>query len=495
MGRNPVQPTNIITKVSIVFVLATILVGCSKFPSSYLTEKENIRYWKVRTSEKADYLQYLNKNGKVAVLGFDEDGDGRVDYKVDFLSAAESPDYPHYVILLDGIPFSLIDEMYKDGHFRLFYPPQKLISVFPPMTDLAYAELFGCTPLSGFEALYYDREKKKLSNADLVYLSGKNAPWQRYLDYRAPMILDPIGYINPDLLFNHEMNSIEKVLSSKKSGTVLVYSVGTATIATRKGKSGLVAALERIERLCEKLTYMHRGRLSITILSDHGHNLTESKFFDLQAALKKYGFRPSSSLKQPEDVVLAEYGLITAAFIYSDQPDRLASSLIKENPVELATYLDRSEDRIVVLGKSGRSYIYKAEGGWIYNIEADDPLELGDILERLRKEGKISEDGVINDSALFTATIDHKYPDPLYRLWRCFHGQAIHQPDVVLSIKDGWFCGKESFAKSIDLKSTHGGLNWKNSVTFIMTTIKPIPQPLRIRDARLIINAKNIVIK
>ncbi len=469
-------------------------IGCQQFPEKFVEQKKNVRIWKVQQKERPDYFQYLDDKGKIYALGFDENNDGKVDLRVNFLSVVNAKDCPHYVILLDGIPYILIKQMYDEGYFRLFYPPQKLISEFPPMTDLAYSQIFHTTPLLGFECLYYDRSKNRLSNADMVYLSQKNAPWQKYLDYRAPMIFDPLGYINPDFLFNHELRSIESTINRKRKGTVIVYSVGTATIGTRKGKEGFIDCLKRINYLCEKLVYERRGKVAITMLADHGHNLVPAKYFNLRKALKKWGFHPTNRLKKPEDIICIEYGLITATFLYTNQPEKVAACMAKEQAVDLAVYFDKLRDKVVVVGEKGIAYVSKTDKGYKYEAVKGDPLKLKSIIQKLKSEGKVDSSGIIDDRALFLATVDHIYPDPLYRLWKCFHGQALFPPDVVLSIKDGWCCGKESFAKTINVASTHGSLNWINSVTFIMSTIKPIDTPMRLTDVKSIINFKNKVI-
>ncbi len=473
----------------LIAILLAFFVGCARFPSQPAASVDKqVRQWKVKSKNLPDYFEYLDKEGKIVSIGYDENKDGRADVRIDLLSVCSDPKCPKYVILLDGIPYKLAERYYNSGGFRLFYRPAKLISVFPSFTDLAYSELFGVTPIRGFEALYYDIKKKKLSDGDAVYLSQKNAPWQKLIDYRASMLLDPIGYVNPNFVFNHEIEQIESLFKKKREGLVIAYSVGTANVGTRYGEKGLMRCLMRVDNLCEKLIYEKRGRAQITILADHGHNLTPARYFDISSELKKAGFRVVRTLKKKKDVVCIEFGLVTCGELYTNCPDDVASAMLKCKQVNLAVYPKGGSDysAIIVRNANGKAVIRKGKGGYVYKMIKGDPLELKGIIAKLKKAGKVSKEGVIDDEAFFKASVDHKYPDALARIWRCYHGLVENPANLLLTIKDGWFTGKRSFAKMINVASTHGSLNWKNSVTFFMTMKKlnPRPNALRIKDVR-----------
>ncbi len=468
---------------SLVLIYAS---GCQSFPSKPADfNGQKVRKWKIKSQDHYDYFQYLDKNGKIASLGFDDNGDGRGEVRVDFLATGSSEESPHYVILLDGIPYKMVKKLYDEGLFRLFYRPSKLISTFPSMTDLAFSSLFATKSPAGFEALYYNRDTKKLSNGDAVYLSQKNAPWQKLVDYRASMLLDPIGYVDPGFLFNHDLSAFEDHINRKRSGTVIVYSVGTAAVGTREGASGLTDCLKRVNQLCEKIVYQRRGKVRITMLADHGHNLTASKFFDTVKVLKQAGLHVTTKLKKPDDVICIEFGLVTCCGMYTNSPAKVAGILLKNKPVRFAFYPVKRNGRkeIVVRDKLGEAYIGRKGDRYRYDAEEYDPLKLKDIIEKLRKSGKVDKGGWIEDRAFFNATVDHEYPDALSRIWRAFNGLVRYPPDLLITVRDGWFCGKPGFARSINVASTHGSLNQANSVTFIMSTIKPLPRAIRIREA------------
>jgi hypothetical protein len=126
--------------------------------------------------------------------------------------------------------------------------------------------------------------------------------------------------------------------------------------------------------------------------------------------------------------------------------------------------------------------VQKKDGGYTYEKVAGDPLQLDGIIGKLKSKGKVSKSGVIDDKAFFEATMDFEYPDALARVWRGFNGLVKYPADLVVTIKDGWFCGKPGFAKTINVASTHGSLNRMNTETFVMTTIGPLPRAMRIGD-------------
>ncbi|MFA5864992.1 MAG: hypothetical protein WC975_09935 [Phycisphaerae bacterium] len=471
------------------FVLGVIcgLAGCSQFPKQpphSVDANVKVRCWKIHNPNQCDYFQYYDKNGKIISLGYDDNGDGKPDAKVDLLAVGKDDSCPHYVIMLDGIPYSVLEKMYEEGHFRLFCQPSELVSTFPSMTDLAYSEMLTPGKLLGFEALYYNRESATLSNGDLVYLKGENAPWEKRLNYRAPMLLDPIGYINPRFMFNHEMSGIEKAINRSREGTIFVYTVGTAMVGTKEGGPGIMDCLRRVEILCEKIVYERRGRCRITMLADHGHNLTASSFFDAAEALKKNGYHVTNKLSKPNDVICIQFGLVTYTAVYTSEPAKVASSMLNQEPVDLAIYPDQvdGEKKIVVRDRGGEAYVSKVNNRYRYEMVKGDPLKLRDIIKKLLLAGKVDKSGAVDDLALFEATVNHEFPDPLARIWRAFNGMVKYPPDLMLTIRDGWFSGKPGFARSVNVKSTHGSLNWKNSVTFIMSTIKPLPKALRMED-------------
>jgi hypothetical protein len=423
-----------------------------------------------------DYWQHADEAGRIVELRFDEDGDASPDKTVRLDAAGDS--VPHLVIALDGVPFDLVRELYEQGRFRLFYPPARLISCFPSMTDLAFSLVFDSERCLGCEALYFDPVRNKLSDGNAVYLNGTNAKWSKNLAYRCSYWWDANAYLNPQAVFEHELRGISRAFRSVESGQAFGYTVGTAGLGTRGGRDAIVQYLETIDRLCEQIVHRRRGRVNLTLLADHGHNLARSQRVSLKQHLREAGFDPSKKLDDPEDVVVVEYGLVTYAALSTNDPEAVADAVLTHPAVELVAYAH--DGQIVVRDAEGLAHVVREGDRYQYQIESGDPLQLAPILERLSDSAHMSPDGWVDDRALFDATATHVYPDPTHRLWLAFNGLVQYTPDVLVCFRDGYAHGSKTFDFFIGgANSTHGSLNRANSTTFVMTMLGELPPALR----------------
>ncbi len=439
------------------------------------------------------------------MLNFDADGDGLSDYRqsqnaegrkqmLTFAPRRGEPERavnldeipgrqcPHFVIALDGVPFEIVDQLYRDGSLRLFYPPARVVCGYPSMTDLALADVFHTERCLAYQALYFDRTANRLSNGNAVYLSGRNSPWARQMAYRSSFWWDTLVYLNPQIVFDHELSRIQAIFRAAQDGCELrAYSVGSAGLGTRLGRPGIEAYLRREDELCERIVYERRGNVKITLLADHGHNLVENRRISFDDTLRAGGYRPARSLRGPRDVVAVSYGLVTYAELFTRDPAGVAACLLQHADVEFACY--PADDGIVVCDRSGSAWLTQRGDGYAYVARSGDPLRLTPILDDLRQAGRVSADGVIDDVALFAATLEHEYPNPLARIWRAFHGLVDNPPDLLVNLRDGACHGSRFFHAMIGkVASTHGSLNRMNSTTFVLTMLGDMPPALRSVD-------------
>jgi hypothetical protein len=169
---------------------------------------------------------------------------------------------------------------------------------------------------------------------------------------------------------------------------------------------------------------------------------------------------------------------------YTRSPGKLAEDLAAHQAVDLVTYPDGAGGVVVRAGREQARITRAASqpdqpAGYRYQTLAGDPLKLAPILEKLRAAGQVSPDGVINDQALFAATAEHEYPDPLHRVWLAFNGLMVNAPDVIVSLKDPDYHGWPFFDFMVREASTHGSLNRRASETFALSTRGPLPPLLR----------------
>jgi hypothetical protein len=487
-GRNAKAPAGALVGrhywTAVAFALLTI-AGCAfqpRFPVPRRVQEESaqkILEFDTDGDGQTDYWQYQNAGGRKFAVAFAEaSGRPGAPTDLDRLPAAECL---HLLIALDGVPFEVVQELYEEGYFRLFYPPARVICCFPSMTDLALADLFGGGRCRGFQALYFDRRANRLSDGNAVYLSGENSPWLSRVAYRCPIWLDTLVYLSPDTVFRHELQRFLETSRRGGTGECYVYSVGTAGLGTRGGRAAIRDYLIAVDRLCEQIVHERRGRIKLTLTADHGHNLVENRLIGFDDLLTSAGYRRSSSLRDRRDVVVIEYGLVTYAEFHTLDPAGLAEVLRRHEDVEFACY--RAGQAVVVCDRDGAALIRRQGNGFIYEPAPTDPLHLLPVIERLRQEGKVLPDGAIEDAVLFDATVDHEYPDPLRRLFRAFDGLVENPPDVIANLKDGTCHGSGFFHRAVGrVASTHGSLNRRNSTTFALTMLGDLPPALRTED-------------
>jgi len=424
---------------------------------------------------KADFFMFADQAGRIDRIGYDVTGDGKPDQLIP-LDTIGFGNCRHLVVILDGFGFGLVNDYYQQGGLRAFYPPSRVVAPYPTMTDLCIQDIIGGMPPRGIEAVHFDHRDNRLVGGSGDYLAGKNEPYNRAMQYRADTLWDVLGYVDPWAVFGKEVNDAKRVFDRAESREVMGYFVSSAGVGTRMGAEGQKRCLQRIEQFVNQVIWETRGLTKVTLLSDHGHTYTPAERIDFEGYLSGKGWRLSSSLREPNDVVYVQFGLVTFARFATKKPAELAADLVGCEGVELASYAD-GESVIVLSADGGRAAISRVDGRYSYRADKGDPLKLAGILSGLE-----SADGGYSADDLLAATSEHEYPAPLQRLWRAHFALVPNTPDVMVSLENGYYAGSKSLAGSVSIASTHGGLNRDNSVTFIMSTVGPLPKLLRSRD-------------
>ncbi len=128
----------------------------------------------------------------------------------------------------------------------------------------------------------------------------------------------------------------------------------------------------------------------------------------------------------------------------------------------------------------GRAVRHARSRKFIYERMPRDPLLLKPILENHETHQHDSYD----PQDLLEATVTHIYPAPLQRLWQGHFCRVENPPDVIVSLEDRYCSGPTSFAGMVPINSTHGSLNYRNSVTFLMSTVGTLRPVMRSGDIR-----------
>jgi len=484
-----------------------LLSGCQKpfdFPAQSLTAAADAagaaKAYDTNNDGKADFLIYARPDGRFDRLGYDHSGNGSVNeiIKLDAIPAGQCR---HLVIIADGFGYDVVKKYYDSGGLRLFHPPSRVVVPYPTMTDLAVEDFLDYMPCQAYEAMHYDRRANRIVGGSAAYLAGRNEPYNRLLQYRAGLMWAPLFYVLPRPIFGKELNDFKRVFDRGQTKEVLAYFASTAGMGTAHGAAGQVECLKQFERLINQIVCETRGMTKVTLISDHGHGYEPVTRIDFKEQLAEKGWRLTKSLKSPRDVAMVQFGLTTYASFYTHCRAELAEDLVTMKGVEVVSYADK--DTVVVLGPDpnvelpselpgesglfrrftcrgkirgvGLGLIREKAGRYRYEPIAGDPLQLMPILAKLKPDA----DGYYDTDDLLNATGTHVYPAPLQRIWRAHFGLVERPADVIVSLEDRFCVGSKFFATFVKAASTHGGLNYKNSVTFIMSTAGPLPPLMR----------------
>lgn len=489
---------------------ASVLAGCAErgpqmFPvapreSRRLPDGRSERCYDTEGDGRIDYCEQMSRDGIVRVLRYDTDRDGQFDLDVD-LAAIPLSERRDLVILLDSVPYEMVRDLWESGRFRYFPRPTRVIAPFPVMTDLSFSEFMGTSPSPGVESEYFDG--RRLTNGFETYAAGGNAGWQAHLDYRVTPVAHGAAYLDSYTWNLHDLGEIERHFLRDEKRCFIGYVVGTAALGAQYGRSGHQAGLVEVDRFCESLMFRTRGRVRLTLLSDHGRNSIASQQVKLDEVLAHMGYRVADRIDGPADVVVPQFGVVCCAAIHTHCPERVAADVTGIEGIGCAAYRDAANDDIIVLGRHARARISRRTGNapgaasgnatddrvgqtlqFRYKAEIGDPLQLAPILEKLTLAGHVSGDGFVDDRVLFEATESHIYPDAVYRLWRAFHGLIEHTPDVLVSIDDGWVNGSRLMSAIRPMAATHGNLGHSSSYAFALTAAGDLPPVVRMEDLR-----------
>lgn len=449
------------------------LPGCgapaAMFPDKAISVSDARADYDTDGDGRADFFCMFDSTGRITKIAYDRSGDGKPD-EIIHLDAVNPRLSRHLVLVLDGFPFDVVREFYDSGHLRMFHSPAVVIPPYPVMTDLCLEDVFGYIPCAGFEARYYHRTRRAVVGGTSDYLAGKNEPFARIINYRASPLDDGAAYMNPKGMFEKELAGVKRLWDRRESMEVIAYFVSTAGMGSRFGKDGQVHALRRMEQFVNQILFETHGLVKVTLLADHGQTNTPYTLAELDKHLETRGWRLVNSLKRDKDVVVIKFGLVTCAAFNARDPAKLADDLLAAESVELASYVEG--DAVIVRTKDAKAVIKSSDGKMFeYDPVVGDPLKLG---------GK----GKFNGRELLKTADDSKceYPDALYRLWRAHFALVENPPDVIVSLFDRYCAGSGFFSCVMKRSSTHGGLNRKNSATFIMSTAGAIEGPLRSED-------------
>ncbi len=377
------------------------------------------------------------------------------------------------VFALDGVPYTMVRDLQKEGYFNGFYPPGRLVSTFPSLTRPAFSKmLIGGKPF-GYERLYYNFDVNLLEGATLI---GKALSTQKeHADYHPKLHFlgfpGYIAYVFPDRFTQTALDAFKTRLKHFKGDEFIAYMGISDAIAHVEGQAALIEFLKKVSDLLDTVRNDIGILLDVVLFSDHANNFTKNRRVDLSTPLVEAGFKDVNQLEKKKDFVLPENGFVSFAAIYSadENAPAIAGVLSTIEGVDFSVY--RSGFSLLVQGATGTARISKRQDRFMYSRIDGDPLDLKDTIQRFKLLGKIDIHGFVHEKEWWMATKEHLYPDPLRRLWEGMHDLVQHPGTVLVSLKDGYAFGPPIFDQPIinSRAGTHGALLASHSYGFLMT--------------------------
>lgn len=392
----------------------------------------------------------------------------------------------HLVVMLDGVPWPLVDSLWNEGHFRGFRSPSRLISTFPSITGVAFRDIWHEPFTPGYEDRYYDRDRRRVAGGllDHVFAGDDERTFHDHVDVMADGVTAGLAYLVPVTTARSELASVKRAISNRLSTdtAVVAYIVSTDALAHMSPREDLVEYLLEIETAMDEVRTAAGPDLEITLFSDHGNDRVPTTRVDLEDALEDAGLSLTSRVREENDVAIPRFGLVGSAFLYTHPSarERVGRAVAFSEGVEFAVWRDRT-DAIHVLGPAGHARIEDGPAGFRYTPIEGDPLDLEPIIAAMKRNGSMESDGFASSDAWLAATLDGRWVDPLRRI---AHGlAAVQNPaDVIVSFAPGYHFGDVAADHFVGMRGTHGSLRTSSSLAFAMSSHHAIPDPVRSDD-------------
>lgn len=384
--------------------------------------------------------------GGEGVRQIDLDGDGRADrfetVERDGRIARVVPAPPpgteperSLVLAVDGIPYEVFAELQRDGLFRAFFPPARMVAPFPSVTDVSFTRIFRTGRAAGYEDRFFDRRANRIRGGVRERASGEYkgfAPFHDAFDWEPPRFWGGFVFLVPERIAVAEANRVERLLRERDEPRMVLYMGSTDGLGHELGWTALKEQMRRLDRILSDWMAAGGARRRVVLLSDHGMSDGPTLRFDLEEALGRAGFRLSDRIESERDVVAPAFGLIGSIQLHT------------------ACGMEAEVARAVVAEEGADFAVWRETG----NVAAVDGVGSADPLDRPAEQ----------------------YPDLRRRVRQALFEPAVRNPaNVIVSLGDGWHYGLELFEPFVTMEGTHGSARRTSTLGFLASNVDPLP--------------------
>jgi hypothetical protein len=277
------------------------------------------------------------------------------------------------VICLDGVPLGVLQNLWDRGHFREFYRPSAVVSVFPSDSETALTTVLHVAPPPGYEHRYFDRSRNEIRAGAWVTLTGAHIPYIAALDYDPPGWAKALPYLLPRKTYRADLGRLRKQFLASSQPVFVAHISASDSLLHMLTTPQVEPFLIEFEDLVRELYLDARGEFGVLVFSDHGNTQTVSRAAPLEKFLQQRSWRLRNRLEGSRDVAVPAYGLIgfIAVYCQDDATASLARDLAALEGVDLLVFRDSAE------GAAGQAFLpvrpskqgtaeptYRLERGW-----------------------------------------------------------------------------------------------------------------------------------
>ena len=397
----------------------------------------------------------------------------------------------HIVICVDGVGISTINRMRGQGHFKVFHSPSHMISTFPSLTNVALSKILepvGARMTGGYEDNFFDAEANRMRGGILDRFRSRRfirGTFRELFDYHPSAIKGGLGYAAPPLsTYLESLSDLirlrQKIVRSRQP-VFFAYTGATDSLAHLGGETLLCRFLRRLDETVEDIVRRVKGRIAVTIFSDHGNDFREYSRAGLKEPLREAGFRLGNKLTDDHSVVFPQFGLLGSGVLFTRDKNQelLVSVLAALKEVDFVTYERRGT--VHVANRRGEAIIEKRGDAYRYLARSGDPLDLSPIIQQI-DHPQNGADGFIKDEDWFALTCAGSRPDVVRRVFEGATQGVLNRASVIVNLADGYYTGNSFLDTLSSLRATHGNIGAEQSYGFVMSTMRELPLYVRAAD-------------